>query len=132
MTMAYSQHEHRRASFSPFSHGIVVAAVLVVVLAVPLLIATAHAMRLPEKLPLALSFPCRARFLSSTAAAFVASVAFVSVGANDPSVGVCEAASTLFIDNDKMKTSSSINDDNPRYIDKELQMKYGEGPGMYL
>jgi hypothetical protein len=85
-------------------------------------------MRLPQFQP----FPyChRARFLSSTAAAFVASATVLVVGASDPEV--CEAAASLF-DNSILTSSKSINtfDDNPRYIDTELQMKYGEGPGMY-
>jgi hypothetical protein len=98
-----------------------------------------HAMRLSSQPS---SFPsyCRARFLSSTAAAFVASATVVlvttTVGAND----VCEAAaaascSTTLLDNDGQNTKSSSSrrlfDDNPRYIDKELQMKYGEGPGKH-
>jgi hypothetical protein len=90
----------------------------------------AHAMRLSEKLPVSFSLPSRARFLSSTAAAFVASATVLvmpGVGANDPAV--CEA-STLF-DNSNTKNTGSRFNDNPRYIDKELQMKYGEGSGMY-
>lgn len=73
----------------------------------------------------------RARFLSSTAAAFLSSAA---VGA----VEQCQAAS--WIQQVMDQTAAAINsgtDDsfvnsftnNPRYLDQELQMKFGDGPG---
>jgi SAM-dependent methyltransferase len=72
----------------------------------------------------------RARFLSSTAAAFLSSAA---VGA----VEQCQAAS--WIQQVMDQTAAAINsgtDDsfvnsftnNPRYLDQELQMKFGDGP----
>jgi hypothetical protein len=54
----------------------------------------------------------RVRFLSSSAAVFIASTG-LALG-NNPEE--CMAVSSQFRD-------------NPRYIDKELQMKYGESPG---
>lgn len=53
----------------------------------------------------------RSRFLSSSAAAFLASGAVL---ASDPES--CDAA--------KMEA-------NPRYIDRDLEMKYGEDKGTY-
>jgi len=60
----------------------------------------------------------RTRFLSSSAAVFVtASAGMIGfVVANSPEE--CLAA------------PDSIGSDNPRYIETELQMKYGESPGM--
>ena len=57
----------------------------------------------------------RARFLSSSAAAFVATTGAL---ASDPEQ--CFAAGK----------TSEIGKNNPRYIDQEVQMKYGETPGM--
>jgi hypothetical protein len=54
----------------------------------------------------------RVRFLSSSAAVFIASTG-LALGSNPEE---CMAVSSQFRD-------------NPRYIDKELQMKYGESPG---
>ena len=61
-------------------------------------------------------YSTRMRFLSSSAAAFFTASAGVIgfVGGNEE----CLAA--------------PISNDNPRYIDKELQMKYGESPGMII
>jgi len=53
----------------------------------------------------------RAKFLSSSAAAFLASTAVVGVNPDE-----CYA---------KMNDFSQ----NPRYLDQELEMKYAEGPG---
>ena len=65
-------------------------------------------------------FLSRTRFLSSSAAIFVtASAGTVGfVVANSPEE--CLAAP---------ESSGNFNE-NPRYIDTELQMKYGESPGM--
>lgn len=73
-----------------------------------------------KKMSSSSSYSTRARFLSSSAAAFLtASVGVIGfVGANSPDE--CFAAPYSI---------ESFND-NPRYIDKELQMKYGESPGM--
>ena len=69
------------------------------------------------------SHSTRARFLSSSAAAFVTASAGVIgfVGANSPEE--CWAAAAAPSSNENFK-------DNPRYIDTEMQMKYGESPGM--
>ena len=53
----------------------------------------------------------RARFLSSSAGAFLASTAAIATNPQE-----CQAA------------GKSPNE-NPRYIDQELQMKYADGPG---
>ena len=68
------------------------------------------------------SHSTRARFLSSSAAAFVTASAGVIgfVGANSPEE--CWAAAAAPSSNENFK-------DNPRYIDTEMQMKYGESPG---
>jgi hypothetical protein len=58
----------------------------------------------------------RARFLSSSATTFLATVAILS---SDPQES---SAAT-------MGTKTNKFNKNPRYIDKELEMKYGEGPG---
>ena len=63
----------------------------------------------------------RARVLSSSAAAFLTAAGVIGfVGASSPDE--CFAAPYF---------SESLND-NPRYIDKELQMKYGESPGTFI
>ena len=64
-------------------------------------------------------FLCRARFISSSAATFVtASAGTIGfVVANNPEE--CLAAPEF---------SGNFNE-NPRYIDTKLQMKYGESPG---
>ena len=69
------------------------------------------------------SHSTRTRFLSSSAAAFVTASAGVIgfVGANQPEE--CWAAAAAPYSNENFK-------DNPRYIDTEMQMKYGESPGM--
>lgn len=56
----------------------------------------------------------RAHFLSSAAATFTG----VSVLAMEPAE--CDAATK----------ASNVGSGNPRYIDKNLEMKYGEGPGV--
>ena len=63
----------------------------------------------------------RARFLSSSAAVFVtASAGMIGfVVANSPEECLAAAADSVGRFND-----------NPRYIETELQMKYGESPGM--
>ena len=68
------------------------------------------------------SHSTRARFLSSSAAAFVTASAGVIgfVGANSPEE--CWAAAAAPSSNENFN-------DNPRYIDTEMQMKYGESPG---
>lgn len=65
------------------------------------------------------SHSTRARFLSSSAATFLTASAGVIgfVAANSPDV--CFAT---------QYSKESFND-NPRYIEKELQMQYGESPG---
>jgi len=67
------------------------------------------------KIPAGSSTASRAQFLSSAAAAFFASS---SIMAFDPES--CTAAET--------KAGS----DNPRYIDKQLEMKYGEDSSKLL
>jgi hypothetical protein len=62
----------------------------------------------------------RSRWLSSSAAAFLASTALV-FGAPEPEE--CLAAGT---------PSTSNFQDNPRYIDREMEMQYGENSGTVI
>jgi hypothetical protein len=67
------------------------------------------------------SHSTRARFLSSSTAAFITATTsvFAFVAANNPEECLAE-------------TGAKGSSNNPRYIDKELQMKYGESPGMSI
>jgi hypothetical protein len=64
------------------------------------------------------SVASRSRFLSSSAAAFVASA--VLVWAQDPEECLASPSTT--------EANRSFQD-NPRYIDREMQMQYGENSG---
>jgi hypothetical protein len=61
------------------------------------------------------AFSSRARFLSSSKAAFIAALSWRAVSGDSQVCNASEAASEV--------------GDNPRYIDRELQMQYGQGAG---
>jgi hypothetical protein len=64
----------------------------------------------------------RARFLASSATGFLVASSFMWSGVMG-TPEVCDAADMAVSNND-----SNV---NPRYVDRELQMQYGQGPGMY-
>ena len=65
----------------------------------------------------------RSNFLSSSAAAFLGAITVVM--SDDPETCEAQAADLFNVGRKNFKH-------NPRYIEKELQMQYGEDPGAFL